>query len=158
MNLKKDSFAGDDKLLSDQAERIIAAFKNIHKLLCIKFKENADKYGLTVQQLTVIFYLYKHPDITLNQLSEHMMLTKSTVSGIIDRLTKQGIVARKIPEDNRRIVKLSLSEDFKTSHDIPIMKQKFISNFIFDTIKDMERSEIEKFISSLEYFASLIKK
>lgn len=42
-----------------------------------------------------------------------MNLTKSTVSGIVDRLEKQGVVIREIPKDNRRIVKLSISEDFK---------------------------------------------
>jgi MarR family transcriptional regulator, organic hydroperoxide resistance regulator len=133
-------------------------FKTIHKLLSIKFKESADKYGVTAPQLAVIFHLHCMPGITLNQLSEHMMLTKSTVSGIIDRLTKQNIVVREIPENNRRIVKLSLSDEFKKTHDITSMKKSFISDFVFDTIKDMDPLEVDNFIASLEHFASILKK
>lgn len=107
-------------------------------------------------QLSVIFHLYKMPYVTLNELSECMMLTKSTVSGIIDRLEKQGIVIREIPEDNRRIVRLSLSNDFKEKHDISSMKKEFISDCILDIIKDMGPVETDNFISSLEHFNSLL--
>lgn len=154
---EKPPFA-NDKLISTQADKIINIFKNIQKSLNVRFKKSANEYGFTVPQLSVIFHLYKMPYITLNELSECMMLTKSTVSGIIYRLSKQGIVIREIPEDNRRIVKLSLSEDFKKKHDIPCMRKKFISDCIFDIIKDMGPMETDKFISSLEHFNSLIKK
>ncbi|WP_446898422.1 MarR family winged helix-turn-helix transcriptional regulator [Clostridium sp. LBM24168] len=157
LNEKKSSFE-NNRLVSIQADKIINIFKNIQKSLSVRFKKSANEYGFTVPQLSVIFHLYKMPYITLNELSGCMMLTKSTVSGIIDRLTKQGIVIREIPKDNRRIVKLSLSEDFKKGHDIPCMKKKFISDCIFDIIKDMGPMETEKFISSLEHFNSLIKK
>ncbi|MCH3965147.1 MAG: MarR family winged helix-turn-helix transcriptional regulator [Clostridium sp.] len=148
----------DDKLFSIQADKIINIFKNIQRSLTTKFKKSANKYGFTVPQLSVIFHLYKMPYVTLNELSECMMLTKSTVSGIIDRLEKQGIVIREIPEDNRRIVRLSLSNDFKEKHDISSMKKEFISDCILDIIKDMGPVETDNFISSLEHFNSLIKK
>lgn len=158
ITIKENSIFRDDKLMSIQAERIINIFKNIQKSLNGRFKKCANEYGFTVPQLSVIFQLYKMPYITLNELSERMMLTKSTVSGIIDRLTKQGIVIREIPEDNRRIVKLSISENFKKGHNIGSMKEKFTSDCIMDIINDMGPSETQNFISSLEHFYSLVKK
>jgi hypothetical protein len=38
------------------------------------------------------------------------------------------------------------------------MKKSFISDFVFDTIKDMDPLEVDNFIASLEHFASILKK
>ena len=106
MNSKEDLSCIDNELAPEQANEIIDIFKNIRKTLRYKFEKIAKQYGFTEPQLAVIFHLDHMPSITLNELSEYMMLTKSTVSGIVDRLTKQGVVTREIPKDNRMIVKL----------------------------------------------------
>jgi DNA-binding MarR family transcriptional regulator len=84
------------------------------------------------------------------------MLTKSTVSGIIDRLTKQGVVIRKIPENNRRTVILSLSKEFRENNDICKMKKNFISDLISNSIKEVEPAEVEKIIYGLRQFSLLL--
>ena len=126
--------------------------KILKRTLSCKFEKIAKQYGFTAPQLGVIFHLYEMPSITLNELSDHMMLTKSTVSGIVDRLTKQGVVIREIPKDNRRIVNLSISEEFKKNNDICNMKKKFISDLISNG-KDMD---IEKIIYGLKQFSLLL--
>jgi DNA-binding MarR family transcriptional regulator len=98
------------------------------------------------------------PSITLQALSEHMNLTKSTVSGIVDRLEKQGVVTREIPKDNRRIVKLSITEEFKKNNDICSMKKRFISDLISESIKNTNPEEVEKMIYGLKLFSSLLSK
>jgi len=156
MNATEDLSCIDNELAPEQANEIIDIFKNIKKTLRYKFEKLAKQYGFTEPQLAVIFHLYHMPSITLNELSEHMMLTKSTVSGIVDRLTKQGVVTREIPKDNRRIVKLSISEEFKKNNDICNMKKKFISGLISDSIKNMDPAEVEKIIYGLRQFNLLL--
>lgn len=157
MDMKKNLPVKNNELVSNQAFEIIQLLKNIQKIIRTKFEKCAKKYGFTSPQLAVIFHLYKMPSITLNELSNHMMLTKSTVSGIIDRLAKRGVVTREIPEDNRRIVRLSISEEFKRDNDIAIMKQHFLSDFISNTIKDMEPKEVDKIINNLNEFSLALK-
>ena len=124
MNFQEDLPSVNDELAQKQADEIIEIFKSIKKATSSKFEKSAKKYGFTAPQLGVIFYLHVMPSITLQALSEHMNLTKSTVSGIVDRLEKQGVVTREIPKDNRRIVKLSISEEFKNDS---IMKKAISS-------------------------------
>ena len=157
MNPHEDLSCPNNELAPKQADEIIDIFKNIKKTLSYKFEKSAKQYGFTAPQLSVIFHLYDMPSITLNELSDHMMLTKSTVSGIVDRLTKQGVVIREIPKDNRRIVKLSISEEFKKNNDICNMKKKFISGLISDSIKNMDPAEVEKIIYGLRQFSLLLK-
>jgi MarR family transcriptional regulator, organic hydroperoxide resistance regulator len=156
MTLKGEPSYQNDELVSKQADEIIETMRNIQRVIRCKFEKIAKQHGFTAQQLSVIFHLYHIPSITLNELSEHMMLAKSTVSGIVDRLTKQGVVIREIPEDNRRIVKLSLSEEFKKNNDICKMKRLYISNLISNGIKNMDPMEVEKIIYGLKQFSLLL--
>ena len=156
MNFQEDLPITNDKLVQKQADEIIEIFKSIKKSVGSKFEKSAKKYGFTAPQLGVIFHLHVMPSITLHALSEHMGLTKSTVSGIVDRLEKQGVVKREIPKDNRRIVNLSLSEEFKKNNNICKMKKEFISDFLSDSIKKTDPEEVKKIIYGLRQFSILL--
>ncbi|OBR89792.1 MULTISPECIES: MarR family winged helix-turn-helix transcriptional regulator [Clostridium] len=147
----------NDDLILEQSDKIINLFKIIHKIIGHKFREIAGQFGFTAPQLAVVVHLYKKPGMTLNELSNHLMLAKSTVSGIVNRLVNQGVVTREIPESNRRIVKLSISEEFKKVNDILDIKQTLISNCISDTIRNMDSKSVDQFIHALEHYKSLLE-
>jgi DNA-binding MarR family transcriptional regulator len=157
MTSKEEPSCRSNKLAAEQSFEIIGIIRNIQKTIRCKFNECAKKYGFTAPQLAVIIHLYKTPGIPLHDLSDHMMLTKSTVSGIVDRLAKQGVVVREIPKDNRRIVKLSISEDFTKNNDIVNMEKIFISHIIADSVKNMDTEAVEKMIYGLKQFSDLLK-
>lgn len=157
MSQQGESSSPNNELVQKQADEIIEIFKSLKKSISSKYEKIAKESGFTAPQLGVIFHLYSMPSITLNELSDHMNLTKSTVSGIVDRLAKQGVVIREIPEDNRRIVKLSISEEFKKNNDICSIKKKFINGFITDSIKKMPPEEIEKVIYGLRQFSIMLQ-
>lgn len=156
MNQKEKYSSPNNELVQKQADEMIEIFRTIKRTLNCKFEKIAKQCGFTAPQLNVIFHLYMMPSITLNELSDHMVLTKSTVSGIVDRLAKQGVVKREIPEDNRRIVRLSISEEFKKNNDICKMKKEFIANLILDSIKKADSDEVEKIIYGLRQFSILL--
>ena len=156
MDFQEDLSSTNDELAQKQADEIIEIFRSIKKASSSKFEKSAKKYGFTAPQLGVIFHLHMMPSITLQALSEHMSLTKSTVSGIVDRLEKQGVVTREIPKDNRRIVKLSISEDFKKNNDICKMKKEFMADFISESIKNANPEEVEKMICGLRQLSILL--
>ena len=156
MNSRDDLTSTNDELAQKQANEIIEIFKSIKRATSSKFEKSAKKYGFTAPQLGVIFHLHVMPSITLQALSEHMNLTKSTVSGIVDRLEKQGVVTREIPKDNRRIVKLSISEEFDKNNDICKMKKEFMADFISESIKNASPEEVENMICGLRQLSILL--
>jgi MarR family transcriptional regulator, organic hydroperoxide resistance regulator len=140
---------------NDQIEKIVELWKlmlkGFREAASIKFKE----HGFTVTQLSLMFILYRDPNIMLNELSERMGLSKSTVSSMVERLEKQGVVVRKIPRDNRRIVRLSLEQKFVEKHkDILEVKHKFI-NDIFK-FQDVSMEDADKVIYALEKMITMI--
>jgi DNA-binding MarR family transcriptional regulator len=140
---------------SEQMEKIM----NLMKFLQRRTREiAAQKFktcGYTLQQLTVMFTLYETPNIMLQELSEKMGLTKSTVSSIIERMANQGIIIREIPKDNRRTIRLSLSPQFVEHH-----RRLLDKNAIFDDLfnfHDVSIEDADAIINALEKVSNIMK-
>ncbi|AFQ42868.1 MarR family winged helix-turn-helix transcriptional regulator [Desulfosporosinus meridiei] len=139
---------------SKDSERIVFLFKSIHKIYRDHLYKKSRQYGFTGPQIGLIMGLHKNPFSTLNELSECLGLSKSTVSGIVDRLVNQGVVIREIPENNRRIVRLSLSPDWQKNNALHDLMHKYIN----DTLANASKNELEKIILGLETLYSLLAK
>jgi DNA-binding MarR family transcriptional regulator len=64
---------------------------------------------LTGPQRLVMSALVRSQGLSLKQLSEAVSLAHSTVSGIVDRLEKQGLIVRQTPSSDRRVTLLVAS-------------------------------------------------
>jgi DNA-binding MarR family transcriptional regulator len=73
-------------------------------------KGMASQFGLTGPQLTVIKLLETFGDLSLSSLSERIRAQNSTVTGIIDRMEREGLVRRERSTTDRRVVFIRLSE------------------------------------------------
>jgi len=74
----------------------------------------AAQFGLTGPQLTVIKLLEELGDLSLSSLSERIRAQNSTVTGIIDRMEREGLVKRERSTTDRRVVYIRLSEKGQT--------------------------------------------
>jgi DNA-binding MarR family transcriptional regulator len=70
----------------------------------------ASQFGLTGPQLTVIKLLETFENLSLSSLSERIRAQNSTVTGIIDRMEREGLVRRDRSTADRRVVHISLSD------------------------------------------------
>jgi DNA-binding MarR family transcriptional regulator len=67
--------------------------------------------GLTPSQFDVVATLGNTPGMTLGELSTRTLITKSALTGIIDRLEAQGLVARCDKANDRRCVLARLTPE-----------------------------------------------
>lgn len=58
--------------------------------------------GLTPAQFDVIATLGNTSGMCMWELAERTLVTKGTLTGIVDRLEQKGLVRREVPPDNRR--------------------------------------------------------
>ncbi|HEX6032402.1 MAG TPA: MarR family transcriptional regulator [Tepidiformaceae bacterium] len=66
--------------------------------------------GLTTAQLRVMFLMRENPGVTAGELATRLAVTPPTISGIVDRLVKLGLVRREDDEHDRRLVRNYLSD------------------------------------------------
>ncbi|MFS8815998.1 MarR family transcriptional regulator, 2-MHQ and catechol-resistance regulon repressor [Thermostichus sp. MS-CIW-21] len=67
--------------------------------------------GLTAPQFDVLVTLGNTPGLTMNVLAQKTLVTKGTLTGIVDRLEQKGLVRREVPPENRRCFKIVLTEE-----------------------------------------------
>jgi DNA-binding MarR family transcriptional regulator len=84
-------------------------------------KELARRADLTGPQLTVVKILEQIGDLSLSELSERIRAQNSTVTGIIDRMEREGLVMRERSREDRRVVYIKLSpKGKKLAEEIPV--------------------------------------
>lgn len=79
-------------------EDILLLIKFLSKALDADFDKRLSEYGLTVTQGRTLFYITrqncKKNVVHQNDIEKQFNLSKSTVSGLIDRLVKKGLIKR----------------------------------------------------------------
>lgn len=70
-----------------------------------------EEHGLTLPQLRILFHIRAHPGVTTHALSEFLGLTVPTISGLVDKLARAGLVERGRRADDRRVIPLCLSAE-----------------------------------------------
>jgi DNA-binding MarR family transcriptional regulator len=109
------SEATDDELLREVAEieQLLRVIR--HEMLRV-FREDQSRGQLTPPQMQAMVALFQAdqsgaPDgLMLKELSERMGLAHSTVSGIIDRLERRGMVQRQVDPADRRSTRIVMTE------------------------------------------------
>jgi DNA-binding MarR family transcriptional regulator len=88
--------------IAAQAERIDQDLAAIRRVLRRGLEIEEGRAALTMPQVAVMRVVVRQPGISLKELSLQLSLAHSTVSGIVDRLEKQGMLGRKPdPADGR---------------------------------------------------------
>lgn len=94
------------------AEDLLRAIRRIVRRISDHSRRLSNEVGLTVPQLLVLRAIgrrHEEPELTLAQVSKDVQLSPATVSRIIDRLERAGLVARERRSNDRRKVCLSLT-------------------------------------------------
>jgi DNA-binding MarR family transcriptional regulator len=103
--------------------------------------------GLTMTQLRVLFLLWTEDGASAGALAERLSVTPSTLTRIVDRLVRQGLVRREPDEDDRRLVRHSLTESGLTTIQELERRGRARMDEVFD---GLSASQLERLVPALE--------
>ena len=75
-----------------------------------RFRRIFNEFGLTEQQWRVLRVLWEHDETAFRELSEFTLIPAPSLVGVVDRLAKQGLVARRRSDKDRRNVFVQATE------------------------------------------------
>lgn len=107
-------------------------------------------YKLTLTQLSLVLLLKENGSLNVSSISKQMGLSKSTVSGIINRLEKMNIVTRTRSEEDRRVIRICLTDEVKNVCPSIENKLKEFIYHMFDGVSDDDLSDIVKGLCLLD--------
>ena len=105
--------------------------------------------GLTVPQADVIFTLGNTNGLTFKEIGEKTLITKGTLTGVIDRLQQKGLVKRIACPEDRRCTRAAL-----TSRGEKVFERRFPEHVAymkerFDRLTAAEQREIHAALTKL---------
>jgi DNA-binding MarR family transcriptional regulator len=132
-------------------ERAIVAYAQVVRVIDpVRFQLWAER-GLTMPQARVMFTLIEHGERTAGELAEEVSVSPPTITGITDRLVKQGLVERREDPRDRRIVVLCLTDEGrKLTLEIAEKSRSYLGK-VFETLSEARLAQV---CSALEDLAS----
>lgn len=129
----------EDRSTQKLVDNLFFLFRALHQGV----ESQAIKGGFTVPQRIVMGQLAKYGDLSVKELSQKMGLSHSTVSGIVDRLERKGLVKRIQDPDDRRITKVTKT-DLAGRHFFNILPHQMFSGIVeaFDKASAEEQRKI----------------
>lgn len=70
-----------------------------------------EKLDLTYPQYLVMLLLWEHHGLSVKSIGEHLRLDSGTLSPLLKRLEKRGLLTRTRDEQDERLVKISLTPE-----------------------------------------------
>ncbi len=134
-------------------EKVLLVLRQIVRAIDVRSRRLVHEYGLTGPQLVVLRALALHDAVSPGDLAESVNLSHGTVTGILDRLEKRGLIRRTRSDADRRRVKVSLDPAGQSviSNAPPMMHEQFIEQFV--KLADWEQTLI---LSSMQRLASMM--
>jgi len=106
------------------------------------------QFDLTEAQFNVLFSLkYKETDWTQSDLGKRLVVTRASVTSVLDKLEAKGLVARKVVKGNRRIYHIELTADGRRLIDDV---EPHYRRDIHDVMAGLDRKACEALIRGLE--------
>lgn len=139
----------------DRVDQSLIALRRILRATTLHERELATSAGVTPAQLRVLQIVHGHPDgsTTPKALATRMGVTQATVTSLIDKLQKAGLVARRPSEVDRRQTNIFATEKGSSVvQDVPdALQQRFVK--AFEMIEDWEQAQL---LASLERVAAML--
>ncbi|WP_171683906.1 MarR family winged helix-turn-helix transcriptional regulator [Paenibacillus planticolens] len=88
----------------EEVRDLVAELTRLHKVRGSLLYRELQREELTGPQLFILRELFQKQPRKLGDLAQSVNLSNSTVSGIVDRLERDGMVERKRDEQDRRVV------------------------------------------------------
>lgn len=134
-------------------DQIVASIRRIIRAIDLQSRRLQDRNKLTGPQLATLREAHKIGEPSIGALARAVHLSQPTVSGILNRLERQGLVVRKRSEGDRRSVDIEVTaEGLRVLDEAPsLLQDRFRAELAL--LEDWERHWM---LSALERIASMM--
>lgn len=112
-------------------------------------KQVARDMGLTGPQITALKILEAVGEISLSELSERMSARNSTITGIVDRMERDGLVMRERSDQDRRVVKIRATDKgAQIARGVPVTAMELFGSAL-RSLPGTDRAELQRILAKL---------
>lgn len=148
------SHTTDETVMQNYDKRILRSLRRIIRSVELRSHKIAQHYNITGPQLACLHTIIDNGPMTSATLSSHLVLSPSTIVGIVDRLQEKGWVTRHRSTTDRRRIHLDVTESGReVVKNAPLPLQDTLLQSL-EEISDLEQVAVtlalEKVVDMLE--------
>ena len=95
---------------------------------------------ITLPQVWALRYLSRQPKCPMRELADFMKMGLSSVTGLVDRLVKQGLAGRRRTEKDRRVVFVEITGKGRKALKEILEQRRKTTLKLFESLTSQERS------------------
>ncbi|WP_026824529.1 MULTISPECIES: MarR family winged helix-turn-helix transcriptional regulator [Exiguobacterium] len=119
-----------------------------------RVKEDLRRHQLNSTEFGVLSVLYKRGDTPLQQIGDQILITSGSVTYVIDKLEKRGLIERIACPSDRRVTYASLTDDGQTLMDVVYPQHIEIFKDIYGPLSDEETEQLITLLKRVGYNAA----
>jgi DNA-binding MarR family transcriptional regulator len=114
-----------------RCREMLISMRKITQAISLHSKDLSRRYGLTGPQLTVLNELSSREEITVTELARSISASQATVTDMLNRLEKRGLIERQRNKLDRRRVTIHLTDECRKilSMAPPPLQETFVEGF-----------------------------
>lgn len=128
------------------SDEIFDTYLSVSQNASRKFRVHFGKCNLTFPQALVINALLEESPVPISFLAEKTGSANSTISGIVDRLEKLGMVQRERSREDRRVIYVGLTEECRVHYQ---NRDSNVREFFAQLMSELDDSEKESILRGL---------
>jgi len=138
-------------LVNRTAEHLFWLQPRFTRWVMARVPHQVSKGELSLQQLTVL-NLVRTEGVTLAELARRSLVAPTVITGIVDRLERQGLIRREADAKDRRVNRLVLTDDGRATS---IMVEKALAAEVAAQMSDFTPEEFSELNRGLELLERL---
>ncbi len=114
------------------------------------FKGHLQPFGLTPLQGLILHALYEEDGLIAGEIGRRLQLDSATLSGVLERMTEAGWIAKQADSDDRRLVHINLTVKALSLRDEFLKKIEAVNNAVMASFRIEERLLLERMLKDLK--------
>jgi DNA-binding MarR family transcriptional regulator len=123
---------------------------SVSRLLTKAYKPYLDVMGITYPQYLVLMVLWEKNDVSVNYIVGKLLLNTNTVSPLLKRMEKSGIISRQRSNNDERSIIIQLTEKGKQlKAEAAQVPEKLLKMLFTDTVKLADIEQLKNTLDEL---------
>ncbi|AWZ19717.1 Transcriptional regulator, MarR family protein [Roseovarius sp. EC-HK134] len=137
----------------DRTDQSLIALRRILRATEIYGRKLASAAGLTAVQFRVLQIVAERGNCTATHIAQQMRVSQATITALVDKLVKHGVVTREKSQTDRRQTNIVITDaGHETIRRAPdALQQRYVRKF--EALADWEQAQL---VASLERVATLL--
>lgn len=144
----------ESKKYPGYVEEIESLIRKVSFVIKCRGRDILNDFEITPPQFSALLLLSEHGDMTIGELGNKMYLASSTATDLIDRMERNSLVGRVRDENDRRVVRLHMTDKGKQMILEVVDSRK---RYLDDILTLVEKEDQQKLVGSLTKIHDLMK-